>query len=827
MERLMPFIPNTNAQVPTGGNEPLLLSNGQSISDTSGFSVRTDANKANPHFVPDEQPYSQRKPGIIEQNLPPVLQPYAGRIADIATGANDSLAGALAIPANSVANIFQGFAGKQFTNVDEMKTSIQDALRAIPGMGASKEQAFNKWYADLGEQAGRQALLTMALIAGGPAMAAIGESLPGTSTTGAVLKNIGNTMVQHPGMVAAADAGAVAGGQIAPLADPYTKALGLNTNPEILGLLGTLAGGPIGASIGTLARIRPVGMVKNMLAGGTKEGFGGLPRFGGTLVKSALPGAKPLLGASFNGQDVADAIKGVQLEVMNGMKSRIDHVTKGGTVDPAVAAQRVREVVKDGYKRAGQIADNVYWAKVDQKRPVATIDPKNAAKEVALSAQDPTVRSRDIPGDFIRDIMKWPKNVSMERMRQVASAIRKEAATLGQQGNTAFPSDERRANLTKLANSIDDSIAKAYPDDRALAEAKAYTTWMHDTFSRGPVGQFGEVRRVPGATTDAPSSLQGAMRDSRFGSQMANMGETTGLGPEVQGRTEDYLRSMVADAYRTGGPRYGMDPLKEELYKTTAAKEYMNSPDFKRFAKAFPQLDSVFQRQTTQLQNATNKAAEIARSHFFAKAATDPENAVENLFNSGTKVKDTKLIMENIGSDHKAVDAIQYAMIRKLGNSVNWDPENMLARLGAKDLSEAFTTIMGEHEFRRMYRIIDTGAKLQAGESGNLIGMSPIKTTGRILGSLFTGAAGGKSIQVHSIGTKIGGNIMEKVFHTVPPEFFIQKAMVDPNWERFLMSKLPDNMEGFRTTTRLVGMMASGVEATHNKLMEDQGNGKQ
>lgn len=822
-------IEDLTPQVPSP-NEPLLLNNGQYANTPNANVLSGGEGSHNSYTIePVQAPYSQRQPGIIEQSLPKELQPYAGRIADIATGANETLAGALAVPANSVANIFQGFAGKPFTNVDEMKKTIQDTLRQMPGMGAAKEQAFNQWYANLGEQAGRQALMTMALVAGAPVLA----SASGTGTLGAAAKNVGETVLQHPGMVAAADTGAVIGGQVAPLAEPYLKAAGLNdtiANPEVLGLLGTLAGGPVGASISTLARIRPTGMVKGMF-GGEKQGFGGLPKFGGSLVKDAIPGAKPLLGAPFNGDDVTKAIKGTQNQVTNWMQSRIAQVTKGGTVDPAVAAQRVRDVTNEAYTKARNIADTQYWAKVDQSRPVPTSDPKEIAKEIALSATDSTVRIRDIPGDFIRDINKWGDNVSMKQMRQVASAIRSEASTLGQSGNTAFPSDTRRANLTKLANSIDDAIGNAYPGDINLAKAKEYTTWLHDTFSRGPVGQFAEVRRVPGATTDAPSGLQSAMRDSRFGPQMAGIGpkvdlpNTDALGQAIQGRSEEYLRSMVADAYRTGGPRYGMDPLKEEMYKANAAKEYMNSPDFKRFAKAFPQMDAVFQRQATQLQNAVGKAAEIARSSFFNKASTDPENAVESLFNSGQKVRDSKLIMDNIGGDHNAVDAIQYALIRKLGNSTNWNPEAMVARLGSKDLAQTFTTLMGENEFRRLYRIIDTGAKLQVGEDKGLIGMSPIKTAGRVLGSLFTGVIGGKSIQVHSIGTKIGGNVMEKIFHTVPPEYFIQKAMVDPNWERFLMSKLPDNMEGFRTTTRLIGLMAGGVEAAHNKMME-QTNGK-
>lgn len=773
-----------------------------------------------------QAPYSARQPGYLEQKIgsgSAASKEVFGRVADIATGANDTLAGALSSPAAAVANVFRGALGKDLMTSNDMKKTMQDALSAIPGMGADKTKAFNNWWADLGDKGAQQALMTMALIAGAPALASGGEALGGTA--GSVMKNVGEAAITHPGMVAAADTGSVIGGAVLPEAQPYLQALGIDNpalvNPSTLALLGNLLGGPIGASISTLARIRPTGLTTAL---GNPQ-YAGLPRFGGSLVREAIPGAKPLLGEGFTADDIGNAVKGTQQEVTSWMQDRIAKITKNGTLDPAVQAERVRAFNHgEAYDKVGQIEDQM-WGQVNQNRPVSTKDVRQAAIDVAKSASDPTVRKADIPGDNILDIMKWKPNEPMTKLRDMSRLLRKTAATIGMSGNPAFPSDVRAANLTKLANAIDDSITNMYPNDIAMAKAKAFTKWKHDQFSGGsPMAQLAAVRanteRLP---VDASTAMKTAMADSRFPGQTADVGATTGLAPEMQARSEDYLRSMVGDAYRTGSPKPGIDPMREELAATTAAKNYMQSPDFKRFAKAFPAMDAVFQRYTNQLVNATGKAAEIAKSKFFNLAGAQPEQAVDHLFGSGTKVQDSKMIMDNIGKDRKAVDALEYGMIRKLGNSVNWDPESIIARLQAKDLQKAFINVMGQDRFNRMNRIFETGAKLQNQEAGGLIGMSPTKTAGRILGSFFTGISGGKSIQVHSIGTKIGGNLMQRIFHTVPPEQFIQKALTDPNWERFLMSKLPENMEGFKITTRLVGLLASGVEAGHRNISLPEG----
>lgn len=775
---------------------------------------------------PPQKSYNERQPGFVEKKVlnqipesfvKQTLQNNMGRVADVATGANDTLAGALSVPSAAIANVFRGALGQELLTSNDVKQTFQKYMKAIPGMGADKEQAFNKWWADLGDSAAQQAMMSMAIIAGAPALVAGGAKLGGTA--GGIIKNLGETAITHPGMVAAADFGSAVGSKVLPETEDYLKRLGVSgtlANPAMLELVGSLVGGTLGGSLSTLARIRP----------GEVEGtYKGLPRFGGSLVKAAVPGAKPLVQPTFSSDDIGKAVRGVQLEAESWLNDRVSHITRNFTLDPAVQAQRVQNFLRtEGKAQLNRIEDGM-WAEVNQRRPVPTMDPKAVAKEVSLSVAARSARQADIPGNIIDDIQRWGPATSMKDMRDVARIARAEAESIGL--GTDRTLDTRAGNLTKIANSIDDAIEKAYPGDFNLAKAKEFTKWKHDQFSgSSPMANFSLMRKNPlRAPLDANTAFKTAMRDSRFPEQMADVGQTLGVTPELQGRSEDYLRSLVTDAYNTV-PRPGLDPLREELYASTAAKEYMQSADFKRFAKAFPAMDSVFQRQTTQLQNAVGKAAQIAKSNFFNKAHTDPEAAVEALFNSGTKVRDTVMIMDNIGGNQKALDALQTAMIQKLGNSVNWDPTQMAARLNSKDLAQVFAKVYGKPSFSRLRGIIDQGAALQKGETGNLIGMSPSRTAGRILGTFFTGLSGGKSIQTHAIGAKIGGNVLQRIFHIIPPEYFVQKAVTDTNWERFLMSKNPTTMENFRTTVRLLSSMVSGVEEGH-KLFSDQMNKQQ
>lgn len=821
----MPFFPDDEGesfdpgpQVPNA-NEPMMMQDGSLVKTTPP--VVTDANKTNPRFIPDPEPgYDPAKLTIAGNPIPPWMQSGASKITDIAIGANDTLASALGVQATMVDQMMQDIVGKGFLDKPwEGKRFIQESMQTIPGMSADSSKAFDQWWANMGEQAGTQALLTMAMLAGAGPMAATGTKMGSASLPGTIMRNVGETAVRNPGMVALGDAGSVIGGKTLPLANDILQGMGVNSNPEVLAILGNMLGAGVGVGVGSYARTRP----QSIPGVGSSDKKGGIPRYAGRQINQAMPGVDSLLPRAdqFNPDDISRAVDHYKKGVTSWMQNRMAKLTQG-LADPAVAATRLRGAVETGYKKARSMETKL-WAPIDMKRPVPTFQIQQAAMKVASSVEGPNAQAAFIPGDIINEITALKGTESIGRLRDLASVINKRAVTLGMQGNPALPSDRLRANLFELSNAIDNGIAMAYPADKQLAKAKEFSTWVHDTFSRGPVGAFGQVRVQAGAEADAATSLQTGMRDSRFGTQLNQMGETIGAPGAVQGRSEEFLRSTVAEAYRKGQPiTPGLDPLDAEAAAATAAARHMNSPDFKRFAKAFPKLDAVLQRQFNQLQGALGRATEIRQSSFLDKAGIDPETAAASLVNSGNKVRDTRLIMQRIGGDEQAARGIAYSMIKQIGDGVKWDPTLFAGRLGSKDLDQALSNILGPDQMARMKRLVTSAMQYQGGQMNQTTPRKVVMRTGNIIGSLLTRAAGMNTIQATSIGSQAGGQLMERLFHVIPPEQMLANALVDPAWERFLLSKLPENIESFKATNRILGALVGTIETGHRKLMEDE-----
>jgi hypothetical protein len=716
-----------------------------------------------------------------------------------------------------------------------MKAVIQSELGRIPGMGAKSEQAFSEWYADLGEKAGSQALMTMALIAGASPLAAAGEAIGVDTTLGAVAKNVGEMGVRYPGRVALADVGAVAGGATLPLAEPYLKAAGVtNLSPEVLELIGMFAGGPTGAAIGSMARIKP-GKIKEAVSVlgqeilPERQGYTGLPRVGGKDIRDIQSGPPVLqpkaIAGSFSSEDIAKSVAGYKSQTTNWIKSAMERITTGSTGSPGHTAQREREAVRKGYAIARKRVVEPLWAKVDQTRrldPTTMDAARTVAQQVAQSSVTGLGRSKNIPSELVEAVLALPKNPTLREVRELASVITTEAVNVGVGSSKYTPSDPLRSNMSQLAKGLNDAIAKSFPGDKELAKAKEMTTWLHDTFSRGPVGMFGQVRKPGEFGTQPPAAaMEGAMRDPRFGPQLAKMGETIGTPGAVQGRSEDYLRSTVTEAYRQGQPLSATNPLADEAIAAKHAERYMNSPEFKAFAKAFPEMDARLGQEFTNLQSAVAEADNIKRSSFFNKADTDPQAAVNALMQSGTKVRDAQTIRQKLGNDDDALDAIKNALVERIGMDTNWDPTQMSYRLSSKDTEQLLTVFMDKADVARMKRII--GANMEAQNKLSKMGsLSPAFLSGRVMGSMLARAAGVHTIQGTSVGAKVGSSIMERWFGVIPPNKLAAMALTDPKWEHFVLSHEPDSLDGIKRTIKLLGRTVSAIEIGNRKLMEVQ-----
>lgn len=843
------------------GQEGVLYNNGVTVQPTGGTFVRqqgaspTDSMNQS-QFVPDHVPgYNPKDLGIIDLNgvkhkLPDWAVPYGQEIQDFGIGVADTLSNAVSLPIDGLINAVKGTVGQDIlSNPSTAKQTMKKWL-SENGVPNESQQAFDTWWSDLGSSVATQGILSLGLIAGAGPIAAMGSAIEATpaagfspmlSTFGAAGRNIGTMAQKFPGQVLAGDALATVGGATAPMLETPLNKLGVDniiSDPSVLSVLGSLIGGLTGASVSGIGRVRPGTMDRQ---------FGGMPRFGGKAARSAELSKIPnnpivaLSNRTFNPAEISRAVSGYQTQVTDWITERMGKIT-AGTKDPAVAADRMVQMMDQAWKKARRVS-NTLWGQVDQK---SLFDP-TAIRKAAIDTMNKVVgaaaTSRFLPTAELQEIISgsgWVKQtggdyhlgvktpvsvsakpITIDRARQMQSVLGSKIAEARKVPGT----QQIVQNMVEMSNSIGDALEAAFPNNNRLREAKEFTKWLHSRFDMGPTGQFGQVRLNDAALTDSRSAMQSGMRHSRFGKGLADIGQKLGVDPAVAQRTGDYLKSTVSDIFHSK-----QDPLvPPEIAQAAAARasaKYMNSPDFKRLVKEFPALQQEMSTQTSALNDAISKQLEVNSSKFFRMAGTDPEKAAEALLSSGTKIKDIELIKKTIGNDADAMDALTFATVRKLGGSVNWNPTAMKNLIHSKD-NMAMLSIMCKTkpgQLERMSRVLDSMAEFEAGPIGKRTSKikAGIKTSGRIIGLVGARLLGAHTIQSHAIGAQIGSSVLADLFNIIPPEAMMANALTDPRWERFVLTKVPENIDQFRRTSKQLGALVGAINAGHRQLMDSQ-----
>lgn len=788
-------------------------------------------------FVPDHVPgYNPKDLAIVypngtKQKLPDWATPYAAKINDFGIGVADTLSSALSLPVDGAINMVKEITG----NGDDIWKHPEIAKTAIKGwmsdhgLPNTTAQAFDNWWSDLGDSAATQGLLSLALIAGAGPLQAMGRSVelagataPGIGSAirdiGSGMQKIGATAQRFPGQVIGADLAANVAGNAAPiLADPLQKlgVDGIIADPGTLAVLGSLVGGLAGASALGVGRVRPVGDAK----------FGGMPRFGGKAARDAgltgIPNKPiiPLTERTFNPAEISRAISSYQTSVTDWIGNRMAKITAGAK-DPAVAADRMVQMMDQAWKKARVISDGL-WKQVDQKGSFDSLPIKNAIKTLATSVVGAGPMARFLPLAEMREAMKWGPQITIKKARDMQSLLGSKIAEARKIPGT----DRIVRNMLQMSDAIGNTLEAAFPADNNLKQAKEFTRWLHTKFDMGPTGGFGQVRADDASLLDSRTKMTGAMRHSEFGPGLADIGSTLGNDPAVQKRTGDYLRSQVNDIFQQAQNPL-VEPSVSQAASAAKASQYMNSPDFKRLVRAFPVLGSVMGRQTAQLNNAIKKQLEINSSRFF-RLAGEPEKAAENLVNSGTKLKDVALLTRTIGNDQPAMDALTFSVVRKLGQSVEWDPIALRNLVHSKDNLQMLAKLLPPGQAPRINNLLDAMVEFQTGSGGKRAGVvkTITKTSGKLIGLFVVKLMGSKSLNTRAIGSQLGATVLTDMFNILPPDVVLAKALTDPRWERFAMSKVPENLDDYRRTAKLLGALVGGINAGHTALMDQQDDG--
>ena len=365
-----------------------------------------------------------------------------------------------------------------------------------------------------------------------------------------------------------------------------------------------------------------------------------------------------------------------------------------------------------------------------------------------------------------------------------------------------MPNDKLTRNMELLQGKMIDTITRQYPGDTKLAQAREFTTWIHDQFTRGPLSDFARVREMESALPGAGGAAEKLLGTEGAGSAAANVSETIN-DPMVAQASKDYVTSQFKSIADELGP--------------VAGQKFLQSSDTKAYVEAFPQMDRELQTSIDRLSRLNEEQRLIETSAFFRDAGATPQIAAERLLSTVNGKKAAREVMGRLGRDPDAQEAIREAAINSLGQSTKWNPVAMGQWLNSKDTRETMLTLLGPEKFRRLEDVINNGIGVVKGQEPVLrqVGRKVSTTTGTLLGALMGRMLNTGTLQAPSLGSAMGRNFVDRLFQQLPPDELVRMAIRDPKWERFLYTRIPKNMNELTRTSKQVRALVSGTEALY------------
>lgn len=732
------------------------------------------------------RPVDQKRTGMTfaGQEMAPENQRPLDPIMDLVTGYNDALAGTLGLAATDVDSIMRTIGMSGFLDMPgDGKKAVQDAMSKL-GISSRKETALNDFIADVGVEAFQNSLILAATMGLAPLMA----GAQATSVGGSLQKEMGEFMLRHPGVALAGEAGAsvgtVGGGRVV---SPALEEAGLD--PRLAGPVGEIAGAFAGGGLaGGIASLARAGRGKMMQGGG--------------LIAEAT-GSKPLVSGTPDFDRIGAATNGYKIKVQRAISQALSSIPAGG--DPIRAAERLRGGLRAGY-RIARTQESELWSRVDMRRPVSTRPLKELAQQMTAQA-GAEVRPEFLPGDIIQRIGALPDTIDIKRMRDLRSVVMAHARNMAR-STQVVPNDTLRRNLDQLQSGMLDSIATQYPNDLPMAQAREFSTWVHNQFTRGNLSDLARAREMESALPDAQAAVEKFIRSPNAGPSVAGVSETLGA-PSIGGRGEDYIRNRFNE-------------IAQNDFGAEGAKKFLDRPEVQRFIKAFPELDGQMASVSTRLGRLLDEQKIVEGSSFFRLADEQPQQAVTRLMGSGTKVKDAATIVSRVGRDPEALKALRDATVTEFGRLYSGNPTRMKDALAAKDMRAMFQRILSPDQFARLQKITNTAAAIEAGgEGGGRKTMRALtRQTASILGASMGRSLGTGTLQAPAKMSQGAQAIIERVFQVVPTDVLLANAVHDPKWEAFLYSRLPENVEDATRVLKQVRGLVSGLSAAQSQILD-------
>lgn len=770
----------------------------------------------------------------------------ASAIQDIAAGFNISVARALSLPRESIDRAM-GLLGLDFMQHGSPQQQTIDALR---NMGIPAYEIEN-----LANKIGRGALPALAtwgaMQLAAPSMAAA----QGVGTAGYLMREIGQWAMKHP----------VVGmwlGQASNVGGKTATDLTSSDNP-LVEFAGELGGGMVpGAAkfaAGKIPFVKPIGnLVGKGIGAGVNAISDALPTDLGNAIKKYNPfykqpvaaaSGEPLINQNFDANRIQtfaqDQIFAAQTYQDKAIENAIHSIPTSGT--PAQVQTRTHNLLQDAEKISKRIVSG-FWERVPLKTKIAVRDIRQDAVNMRTELVD---NDNTRPDEMLSKIIQAtapqrlptgqfkPTQLSIAKLRdfqsQIGTAITEERAK-------DAPREGFVRNLARLSEIIDNNIATQLPKDTSIEQARQMSKRHNDLFSRGPINDILSKRRTGDFRVPQADSIDTLLQKTDGLAALKAVQDGVSTYPRIPTNRFQTKAALANPFAVTPAEKAQLDELVKSAQDSirTSFREAADQGDAKAVAysqknedaiKALGHVAGELAWAAQKVSVALTEKKTIAASALARFSQTSPEKAVANIFAQKDPAATARQLMVSFRGDPDALEGLRNEILKRFIYEVGKTNPNVLQKMIQEPrMGNLLEATLSPDQFSRLTRMINTAVRLGVEDETSFTQALkyPMKTLGRIAGAKVGRMLNTGTIQTPGIISKAAGDFMERRFGVTNPADMLSQAVLDPNWESLLYSRIPTTTRDMKAASvkyrRIFAGINTAQQQTLNKLSKDNSN---
>lgn len=618
------------------------------------------------------------------------------------------------------------------------------------------------------------------------------------------------------------------------------------TNPKLA--LALEQGAAIGAEVGADVTGSELGRIPGAVVGAGVTNS--LTKFGnkvGTRLGRMLPQRGPLASEAVNPDMPVDLAKQYAAEQITAAEIRLTKTLQEAVEDvqttiPGLDPRQAQTVFRQRLDRAEQIGNRIesdFWSRVDQNRRV----PMSGIKRDVEAIRDDLVDAplSEVPDELLTRLYSAGRKVQDPETGRIRTelptikflrGIARDARLMRkrEESNIAGVNWSLVRNINRVERAINDGIAAQFPNDVSLTQARNVSMKYHDLFSRGPIADLmsqrprGDMKVPAGESVDhlmgmGPDGLEAVNQINRVLNTIRAPG---GRRFAVTSAERQEIQSLVTAA--EDAIRANIRAQAENLDPAAAAKWVKSN---EAAIKPLARVSAEGEYFVNKVRSTLDEQKIIERSSLARFAQMSPDIAIDRIFSNPNPVQQVNELLVSFRGDPDALKGLQSGMLNKLFTMGKNDPLRLEQMLKQPKIRDMFERVLDPSQHARMNRIINIASKIARGEEETILPKwSPFRGAtiilSRVLGAAFGRTLAPGQLQSASIFAERFRRITESIFQSTDPTELMTNAILDPRWERLLMSRDPGNIKEFRRLNRVMAYTlsttAGSASATFNAL---------